>query len=166
MAHDFQELRALREIRHEGVDLGLARGQLDDESLDRRIEDPPAAANHLSAHGIGLSRGHAQLEQHQFALEVLAAGHVQHLHDVHELVQLVDDLLDDQVRALGHQSQSRDCRVIGGGDRERLDVVAAGGEQPCDACQRAGFVLQEDGDDMTHEKAGKMRVRTRRSAAE
>jgi len=154
------------QIGHEGVDLSLARSQLDDEPLDRGVEHAPAAAHDLPAHRVGLSGRDAQLEQHQLALQVLAARHVQHLHHVHELVQLVDDLLDDQVRALGDQCQPRHGRVIGRGDRERFNVVAAGREQARDPGERTGFVLQQDGNDMTHGNPGKSGWRTAPQAAE
>ena len=41
-------------------------------------------------------------------------------------------------------------RIVGGGDGQRLDVVSARREQPCDARQRAGFILQSYGDDVAH----------------
>ena len=118
----------------------------------RRIEHATAAAHHVAAHGVAPRRLEAQLQQHQFALEVLAAGHVLHADDVDQLVQLVGDLLDDRVRAGGHQRQARDGGVVGRGHRQRLDVVAAGGEQAGDAGQGAGLVLQQDGDDVSHGK--------------
>src|SRR5215469_12410854 len=165
-AHHLQELRAKAELGHEAVDFGLARRQLDDEALDGRVEHAAAAAHHLSAHGVGVCGVDAQLQQHEFPLQMLAAGHVQHVHHVHELVQLVGDLLNDEVRALRDQRQARDGGIVGGGNRERFDVVAARGEQTRDAREGARLVLQQNRNDVTHEKPRKMICARRRSRHE
>ena len=50
---------------------------------------------------------------------------------------------DDGVRADGDQRHARYGGVVGGCDRQRLDVVAAAGYEAGDARERARFVLQE-----------------------
>ena len=81
---------------------------------------------------------------------MIAAGHVLDRHHVHELQQLRVDLRDNRVRADGDQRDARHRRIVGGRDREGLDVVAAGGDQAGDAGERAGFVLQKYRDEMPH----------------
>src|SRR5258708_1789961 len=76
--------------------------------------------------------------------------HVLRAHDVHELVQLIGDLLYDRFRACGNKCKARYRRIVRRGYRERLDIVAAGGKQTRDASKCTGFVLQEYGDDVTH----------------
>src|SRR5437764_112662 len=149
-AHHLEELRAPAELGDEAVDFGLARSELDDEAVGRRIEHAPAAAYHVPTHGIGVRGIDLEPQQHELALEMLAARHVEHAHDIDELVELIDDLLDDLIGPLRDQRQSGYRRIVGRSDRQRLDVVAAGGEQTGDPGQGAGFVLQKDGDDVAH----------------
>ena len=104
----------------------------------------------MAAHGIRVRGIDLEPQQHELALEMLASRHVEHVHDIDELVELIDDLLDDLIGPLRDQRQSGYRRIVGRSDRQRLDVVAAGGEQPGDPCQGAGFVLQKDGDDVAH----------------
>ena len=74
------------------------------------------------------ARIHPQLEQYQFALDVLAARHVLDAHDVDQFLELVGNLQHHGFRAAGHQRQARHRRVVGRGHRQRLDVVAAAGK--------------------------------------
>src|SRR6185437_15558720 len=94
-----------------------------------------------------------QLQQDELALEVLASRHVLDIHHVHQLVELIDDLLDDRFRAGGDQGEPRYCRIIRRRDGERLYVVATSGEEPGYPAQGTGLVLQENGDDMTHARS-------------
>ena len=59
-----------------------------------------------------------QLEQHQFALQVFASGHVLDVHHINQLVQLIGNLADHGIGAGRHQGQARYRRIIGRGDRE------------------------------------------------
>ena len=88
--------------------------------------------------------------QHQFALDVLAARHVLDADDVDQLLELIDDLQDHRLGAAGDQRQARDRRIVGGGDRQRLDVVATTGKHAGHARERAGLVLEQNADDVSH----------------
>ena len=77
-ARDLQQFRTRGQVANEGVDLRLARGEFDDEAVERRIQHPPAGAHHVAAQAVGVLRPHLQFQQHQFALQVLAGGHVLH----------------------------------------------------------------------------------------
>jgi len=68
----------------------------------------------------------------------------------YQLVELAGDLLDDLIGPRGDQRQARYRGVVGRRHRQRFDVVAARGEQPGDAREGAGFVLQQDRDDVAH----------------
>jgi hypothetical protein len=149
-AYHFQQLGELAQLLDEGVDLRLTRGEFHHEPFHCRVEHATAAPDHRTAHRIGVGGIDAQLQEHQLALQVHPAGHVQNVHDIHELVQLVDDLLDHRIRAGCDQGQARDSGVIGRGYREGLDVVAAGRKQARHPGQGAGFVLQQDGNDVAH----------------
>ncbi len=149
-ACDLQQFRTRGQVADEAVDLRLAGRQFDDEPIERRIEHPAAGAHHIAAQAIGVLRAHLEFQQHELALEMLAGGHVLDPHHIDELVQLIDDLLDDGIGAGGHHGDARHRGVVRRGDRQGLDVVAAGGKQARDARQRSGLVLQKDGDDVTH----------------
>src|SRR5262249_24944213 len=128
--------------------VGLARGQLDDEAIGRGIEHASARAYDITSHDVRLLVTNLQFEQHELALEMLPAGHVFDADDVDELVQLVGDLLDHRVGPFGDECDARYRWVVRGRYRKGFDVVAAGGEEAGYAGQGAGFVLQEDGDDV------------------
>src|SRR5688572_14307284 len=62
----------------------------------------------------------------------------------HEPLGLVLDLLDDHRRAAGHDRDARQVfLVLGLRHRQRVDVVAAAGEQSDDARQHARLVVDE-----------------------
>src|ERR1035438_7887219 len=64
--------------------------------------------------------------------------------DVDELLELVGDLQDDRLRAAGHEREARNRRIVGGGHRQRLDVVAAAGKHAGPPRARGGLILRED----------------------
>src|SRR6266581_8710383 len=76
--------------------------------------------------------------------------HVLGAHDVHELIQLVGDLLYHRFRARGNKRKPGYRRIVRRGYREGLNIVAASGKETRDASKSTGFVLQEYGDDVTH----------------
>ncbi len=88
------------------------------------------------------------IERELMLVKVRAVGEVYHLHHVHQLVQLLGNLLHHLVRTGGDYGHSRERGVLGRRHRQRLDVVAARGEQPRDARKRARLVLHEDADDV------------------
>ena len=62
----------------------------------------------------------------------------------HQPIELVLDLLDHHRRAAGDDGDAREMLlVLGLGDGERVDVVAAAGEQADDARQHAGLVVDQ-----------------------
>ncbi len=81
---------------------------------------------------------------------MIAAGHVLDRDHIDQFQQLRVDLRDDGIRSDGDQGHARDGGVVRRGDRQRLDVVAASGNQAGDAGERAGFVLQENRNDVAH----------------
>src|SRR5579872_667731 len=75
-AHDLEKLRPPREIGREAVDLRLARGELHDEAVGRRIEHAATGAYDIAADGIGVRWPDPQLQQDELPLEMLARRHV------------------------------------------------------------------------------------------
>ncbi len=132
----------------------------------RRVEHAPARTHDITPHDIRLLGPHLQFEQHELALQMLAAGHVLDADDVDQLVQLVGDLLDHRVRPFGDEGDARYRRIVRGGYRKGLDVVAAGREQAGYAREGAGLVLQEDGDDVPRGGGGGLGCRVQRDGRE
>jgi len=149
-ANYFEQLCVAREFVHEGVDLRFASSELHNEAIRRRIENAASESHNVTPYSVGPFRPNLQLEQNEFALEMLSECHVLDVHHVDELVELIGDLLNDSVRALGDQGEARYGRVVGRGDGQGFNVVAAGGEQACHPGERPGFVLEQDGNDMAH----------------
>jgi len=74
-------------------------------------------------------------------------GDVDHLHHGHEAEELLLDLLEHMVGAGGDDGDARLVSVaVDLGDRERLDVVAARGEQADDAGEDARLVVDDAGE--------------------
>ena len=80
--------------------------------------------------------------QQHFPFDMLAFGEVHQFHHVHQLVQLLGDLLDDRVRAVSDNRHARQGGVFGGRYGQRFDIVTTGGEQTGDTRQRARFVFE------------------------
>ena len=65
--------------------------------------------------------------------------------------QLLDiDLLDHLIAARSDDGHARERGIFGRRHGQRLDVVGAGGEQSRHPRQRARFVFEQDGDDVSH----------------
>src|SRR2546430_6916680 len=62
-SNDFEQLRALAEIGDERVDLCLARGQLYDEAIHRRVQHPSAGPDDIAADCVGALGPHLQLQR-------------------------------------------------------------------------------------------------------
>src|SRR5205085_744912 len=88
------------------------------------------------------------LEQRELARERLLRFEIADLEHVDELVQLLGDLVDRVERSVERQRDSGEAFVVGGSDGERVDVESAPREQPGDAGQDTGLVLDEDRDDV------------------
>src|SRR4029450_12735231 len=129
--------------RHEALDLLARAGDLEHEAFGRSID-------HAGAERVGESqRLHAvlplaaHLDHGEFALDVRSGyGHVDDAVHRHEPVELILDLLDHHRRAARHDSDAREVLlVLGFGDRERIDVVAAAGEEADHPRQHARLVV-------------------------
>src|SRR5690242_3133358 len=106
-ANYLDDLGALAQVVHELVDLGLGRGELDHEAVGRWREYAATGPHDIAAHRVDQLRFDAQLEHGELALDVFAARQILDRHHVDELVQLVDYLQDDSIRALGDQGYAR-----------------------------------------------------------
>src|SRR6185369_11402692 len=93
----------------------------------------------------------AHLDQHQFALDMLAFGQVDHLHHFDQAVQVLGDLFDDVIGTGGHDGHTRQGRIFGRCNGQRFDVVAAGGEQAHHAGQGTRFVFEQYRNNMAHD---------------
>ena len=149
-AHDLDDLAEGGDVRYELADLDFGAGELHDVARRVRRQHPAAEAPRQRFDRVHPIRGDLQLDEHQLAGEMISAGHVLHRHHVHELEKLGVDLRDHVVGAGGDQRQARDGGVVGGRDRERFNVVAAGRDESGDARERARFVLQEYCDEVAH----------------
>src|SRR6185312_7643686 len=156
-AHGFQDRAAVERVE-EGVELLGGAGELDRVGLVGDVEDAPAEDVGGALDLLAVLAAGAHLHEHELALDVLALGEVDHLHHVHELVQLLGDLLDDLVGSHGHDRHARHGRILGGRHGERLDVVAARGEEPGHARERPGLVLDEDRKEMAHGYSSSERI--------
>src|SRR5579862_3195794 len=134
----------------ERVELLAGAGQLDRVALVGDIEDAAAEDVGEALHLVAILAGRAHLDEHQLALDVVALGQVDDLHDLDKLVQLLGDLLDDVVGTARDDRHPRHRRVFRRRNGQRLDVVAARGKQSRDTRQRAGFVLDQNGEDVSH----------------
>ena len=74
------------------------------------------------------------------------------LEDVDELVHLLDDLGAEAIFDVDRYGHARELGVESFGDREGVDVVAAGGEHAGDAEEGSGFVFEKDGYGLQHWK--------------
>ena len=137
----------------DGVDLVLPPGDLDDERTRRDVHDLAAEDLHDAQHlgpGLGQRRNleHRQLPPHEVRLaDVVLDGH-----HVDQLVELLGDLLDGLVVAVGDQGDARDLGIQGGRDVQTVDVVAAAAEHADHARQHAELVAHQDGDGVTHSR--------------
>jgi hypothetical protein len=81
---------------------------------------------------------------------MLAHGHIGDIHDIDKLEELLVNLIDYRIRSTANHRQPGYLRILGRGDAQRLDVVAARGKQRGHPGKRASFVLQQYGNDVSH----------------
>ena len=141
--------RSLIQRPDERVELGAVAGKLDGVGVVGDVDDAAAEDVGHALHVLALLLAGAHLDEHQLALDVLGFREVDDLHHLDQLVELLGDLLDHVLGARGDDGHARHRRVLGGRDRERLDVVAARGEQARDAREGAGLVFDQHGDDVS-----------------
>jgi hypothetical protein len=125
--------------------LGAARG-LDDEAGLALVRDAGVEGPADLPQRAALLRGALHLHQHQLALDAVVPAQVPHADHVHELVELVHDLLDHPVVAAADQRDARDAGELSAAHGQRVDVEPAAGEHAADAREHAGPVLDEAGD--------------------
>ena len=69
---------------------------------------------------------------------------VDNFNDVVQFFELFDGLLDHASVSVDHNRHARHANVFGGADRQALDVVAAPPKQRGNARQDAGFVVDQN----------------------
>lgn len=148
-AHHFDDV-FLADRAEEGIKLGFFAGDLDDVGGGSHVEYV-APEDFSQAHDFlatGIDR--PCLHHHQFTFDVGGLGNVDELDHIDQLVQLLGDLFDNFRVARSNQGHARQRGVLRRGHGERLDVVATRREQAGNTRQSAGFVFDQDGDDMAH----------------
>src|SRR3984957_21217478 len=117
----------------------LNRHRVERDVNDVRTEERDRLKYLRPAVGVG-----PDLDQHELALYGLRWLKLDDLDDVDQLVELLGHLLQRMFLAVHHDSHPGDLLVLGGPDREGLDVETAPGEQAGDADQDSRFVLDQD----------------------
>ncbi len=85
-----------------------------------------------------------QLDKDKLAAYRVMLLDVVDAHDLLQLVELLDDLLEDDLVALHDDRHARNARIIGRGNGQRVDVVAAAAEKAGNARQNTGVILYGD----------------------
>ncbi len=96
---------------------------------------------------------HADLDEHQVALDEVLAADVVHLDDGDDLVELLADLIEHVVVAVDDEGHARQVGVLGLADGEAVDVEAARGEHAGDVRENAGLVLHQGGKHVPHRRS-------------
>src|SRR5215472_6626304 len=139
------------QLLHQGINLlPLTRG-LDDQAVLHYFGHAAMIVRDKREHSV--QRGMAlrpYVDEHHLALEMGAPGEVFHVQHTHQLVDLLDDLLDGAIVAGGDQRDAGNRRIERLGHGEALNVVAARAEQANDAREFAVMVLNHDGKRVSH----------------
>src|SRR5436190_13530276 len=127
----------------EGVHLLGGADELEDDGVGADVGD--ASVERLRQRNqIGpLSGRRRDLQQRELALDRFSRGELLDAEHVHELVDLLLDLLEHVLLALDPQRDARHVVTLGRADSEALDVERTPCEHARDARQRAGRVLDE-----------------------
>src|SRR5215471_5757506 len=142
------------QLLHQGVDLLPLTCRLDDQAILHHLGHAAMIVGHQREHSV--QRGVAlrpHIDEHHLALKMGAAGEVFHVQYAHQLIDLLDDLLDGAIVAGGDQSDAGDGGIERLGHGEALNVVAARAEQADDAGEFAVMVLNHDGKRVSHSSA-------------
>src|SRR5256885_3240620 len=130
----------------EGLDLVGAADELEGDRIAADVGDL-RARDLTERDELGTPVGsNADRDQRELALDGFVGPQLGDAQDVHELVHLLLDLLERVLAAVDAQGQPRDVRPFRRADGEALDVVAAPREELRNARQRAGAVLEPNGD--------------------
>src|SRR5215211_2501381 len=135
----------VEQLEH-GLDLGRAAGGLDGEGLGADVDD--LGPEHLGQLDdlVADRRVGLDLDQDQLALDGPVRLQLDDLEHVDQLIELLGDLLEGPLGAVDHDRHAAAARVLGGADGQAVDVEAAPAEQPRDAGQDPGLVLDQDRD--------------------
>src|SRR5215211_7943019 len=145
--HQLTDAVRLEELEQRGQ-FGRTAGGFDRDHLggqvDRLGAEQPDDLDQLAS---GLRRG-PDLHQDQLAADraLLQFDDLEHLH---QLVELLGDLFEHNVLDGHGQGDPGHVGVLGGADRQRLDVVAPPGDQAGHPGQYAGLVLHQDAERMS-----------------
>jgi len=128
-------------------------GDFDGEAAGLDVHDlGPENIGHLHDLGAGLGVDR-DAHQNQFAINEIILPEIHHLQDVDQFVELFDDLIQGGVVAAGDDGHARGGGLLGGGDVEGFDIVAAAAEKAGDAREHAELVFHQHGYCMTHNVA-------------
>ena len=124
--------------------VGVA-GDLDRDGVGGDVDDLGAEqAGRRRAPGPGSSASALTLTSSELAVDRGGAVELDDLDHLDQLVELLGDLLERRLLDVDHDRHPRDVGVLGRADRQGVDVEAAPAEEPGDAGQDAGLVLDED----------------------
>src|SRR5262249_26230968 len=139
------------QLLYQGVDLLPLACRLDDQTILHHFSHAAMVVGHQREHGLQRRMAfRTDVDEHHLALEVGAAGEVFHVQHAHQLVDLLDDLLDGAIVAGGDERDAGDGRIERLGHSEALNVVAARAEQADDAGEFAVVVLNHNGERVSH----------------
>src|ERR671911_311628 len=136
---------ALEQLEH-GLDLGRAAGGLDGEGVGGDVDD--LGPEHLGQLDdlVADRRVGLDLDQDQLALHRPVRLQLDDLEHVDQLVELLGDLLQGPLGAVDDDRHAAAARVLGRPDGQAVDVEPAPAEQPGDAGQDPGTVLDQHRD--------------------
>ena len=145
-AAHFQNMIVL-EHQQEGVDLAGAAGHFKDHAVGREVDDLGFVdAGDLPQFGTAVHVGR-HLQQQQFPLQAVVGVQFKDLAGDFQTVGLQQQLGDGILVAVGGDGDAADGGVVGGGDRQAVDVEAPAVEQAGDPGQHAALVVHQDADD-------------------
>ncbi|AJK47266.1 hypothetical protein BGL_1c27880 [Burkholderia plantarii] len=148
-AHGFENRAGVQPL-DECVELVARARQFDCVGFFGHVDDAAAEDIRHPLHFFAFLAYRSYLDQHELPLDVGTVGQVHHFHHLDQAVQMLRDLFDHVVGADGDDGQTRQRMIFGRRHRQGFDVVAACREQADHARQRARFVFQQHGNDVSH----------------
>lgn len=140
-------------LLHQGqefVDLALGTGDLDGKALRLHVDDLcPEDIADLHDFGTGLGIG-LHPDEDEFPIDIVGFAEVLDADDVHELVELLVDLIKHLVIAPHHDGHAGGFGVERRADVQGVYIETAAAEHTRDAGEDAELVFDEDGDGVTH----------------
>ena len=129
----------------EAVQTERTAGNLDGEHLARGIND--LGAEHVAKlENLSLILPEAHTHQHDFAVDRGGVAVVDYLYHIHELAELLDDLVELLIVFLHVDGHAGEPGILAGRYVEGVNVIAATGEQACYAGKHTKLVFHEHGD--------------------